>query len=228
MSSGKKRSGFQITSVTSDFNQTPAVQSASSVVLTILQSAASSCTPQGCSSQPTTPSPKRKYISHDASVQGVGCSRFRVVRLVVSGAGSSGRGEPYRRGRWACTDFMERQEVAHFRRVMDTMRHAHSLESLEMIGRDLDRGGVKSQGTMHLLAQPIRDRNDAGLVLHSSPPSPTHQEPINIRLLDCKEPIEVQDFDSTPPPPSPHPQNIPLPLRLDVDAAGRVQMQSFH
>lgn len=219
MSSGKKRSGFQITSVTSDFNQTPADQSASkeTTVPTVIQSGASSCTPQGSSSQPTTPSPKRKFISHDTSAQGVGCSRFRVVRLAAGGAGSGGRSEPYRRGRWTCTDF---QEVAGFRRVMDTMRHAHSLESLEMIGRDLDRGGVKSQGTAHLLTQPIRGRNGAGLVLHSGPPSPTHQEPLNIRLLDFKEPNEVRD--STPPSPLPYQRNVPSPLRLVVDGAGRV------
>ncbi|XP_027132417.1 TSC22 domain family protein 4 isoform X2 [Larimichthys crocea] len=231
MSGGKKRSGFQITSVTSDFNlQTPAGQSAPSVVLPILQSAASSCgTLQGSSSQPTTPSLKRKYISHDASGQGAGCSsRFRVVRLAVGGAGSVGRGEPYRRGRWTCTDFMERQEVAGFRRVMDTMRHAHSLESLEMIGRDIERGGVHSQDTAHLLAQPIRGRQGAGLVLRSGPPSPTHQEPINIRLLDRIEPMGVQGFDSTPPPPSPRPRNVPPPLRLDVDAAGRSVLRLSH
>lgn len=220
MSCGKKRSGFQITSVTSDFNQTPADQSASreTTIPTVIESGA----PQGSSSQPTTPSPKRKFISHETSLQGVGCSRFRVVRLAASGAGSGGRSEPYRRGRWTCTDFMERQEVAGFRRVMDTMRHAHSLESLEMIGRDLDRGGVKSQGTAHLLAEPIRGRKGAGLVLHSGPPSPTHQEPLNIRLLDFKEPIEVRDFDSTPPSPLPNPPNVPSPLRLVVDGAGRV------
>ncbi|KAM9335679.1 TSC22 domain family protein 4 isoform 1-T2 [Symphorus nematophorus] len=230
MSGGKKRSGFQITSVTSDFNQTPAGQSAPSLVLSVLQSeASSSCTSQGSSSQPTTPSLKRKYISHDASGQGAGCSsRFRVVRLAVGGAGGGGRGEPYRRGRWTCTDFTERPEGAGFRRVMDTMRHAHSLESLEMIGRDMDRGGVHSQDTAHLLAQPIRGREGAGLVLRSGPPSPTHQEPINVRLLDRKEPMGGQGLDSTPPPPSPRPRNVPPPLRLDVDAAGRSVLRLSH
>lgn len=226
MSSGKKRSGFQITSVTSDFTQTSAGQSAPSMVLTVLQSAAPSCSPQGSSSQPTTPSLKRKYISHDASGQGTGCSRFRVVRLAGGGAGSSGRGEPYRRGRWTCTDFMERQERAGFRRVMDTMRHAHSLESLEMIGRDLERGVVHCQDSTHLLAQPIRDRVGSGLVLRSGPPSPTHQEPINIRLLDCKKPVETEG-PAAAPSPSLHPRNLPPPLRLDVDAAGRVRTRSF-
>ncbi|XP_044196762.1 TSC22 domain family protein 4 [Thunnus albacares] len=229
-SGGKKRSGFQITSVTSDFNnQTPAGQSAPSVFLSVLQSAAASCSPQGSSSQPTTPTLKRKYISQDASGQGAGStSRFRVVRLAVGGAGSGGWGEPYRRGRWTCTDVTERQQGAGFRRVMDSMRHAHSLESLEMIGRDKDRGGVYSQDTTHLLTQSVRGREGAGLVLHSGPPSPTHQQPINIRLLDHKEPMGGKGLDSTPPPPSPRTRNIPPPLRLDVDAAGRSVLRLSH
>ncbi|XP_045920025.1 TSC22 domain family protein 4 [Micropterus dolomieu] len=224
MSGGKKRSGFQITSVTSDFNQTPAGQSAPSVVLTALQSAASSfsCSPLGSSSQPNTPSLKRKYMSHDAPGQGAGSSsRFRVVRLTVGGSGSGGRGEPYRRGRWTCTDFEERLEGAGFRRVMDTMRHAHSLESLEMIGRDIDGGA-------HLLAQPIRGREGVGLAMRSGPSSPTHEEPFNFRLLGSKEPMRIQGLNSTPPPPSPRPRNIPPPLRLDVDAAGRSVLRLSH
>ncbi|KAM3857436.1 TSC22 domain family protein 4 [Diretmus argenteus] len=220
MSGGKKRSGFQITSVTSDFNETPTSQSTSSI-LTVLQTASS---PHGSSSQPTTPSPKRKFISQDATVQGAGSSRFRVVRL------AGGRGEPYRRGRWTCTDFLECQEGAGFRRVMDSMRHAHSLESLEMIGLDRERGGagiyVHSQGTCHVPAQPIR-RKGAGLALHSGPPSPTRQEPINIHLLDSKEPTGGLALESTPPPPSPRPRNIP-PLRLDVDASGRSVLRVSH
>ncbi|KAG7999425.1 hypothetical protein GBF38_000253 [Nibea albiflora] len=123
---------------------------------------------------------------------------------------------------------MERQEVAGFRRVMDTMRHAHSLESLEMIGRDLERGGVHSQATAHQLAQPIRGGRGAGLVLRSEPPSPTHQEPISIQLLDCNEPIGVQGFHSTAPPPLSRPRNMPPPLRLDVDATGRSVLRLSH
>ncbi|KAK2863611.1 hypothetical protein Q5P01_003144 [Channa striata] len=70
MSGGKKRGSFQITSITSDPYQTTVGQSAPSMVLNILQSEASSFSPQGSSSQPTTPSLKRKYASHDASGQG--------------------------------------------------------------------------------------------------------------------------------------------------------------
>ncbi|KAK5893007.1 hypothetical protein CgunFtcFv8_005919 [Champsocephalus gunnari] len=209
MSGGKKRSGFQITSVTSDFNQTPAGQSAPSVMLTVVQSA------QRSSSQPTTPSLKRKHMSHDAAGQGGGASRFRVVRLVLGGTG--GRGQPYRRGRWTCTDIQERQEGAGLRCVMDTMRHAHSLESLEMIGPDVDRGAVFSQDTAHLLTRPIRGHEGAGLVPRSRPLSPTHQEP-----------MVAQRLNFAPPPPSPRPRNVPPPLRLDVDSAGRSVLRLSH
>ncbi|XP_076010427.1 TSC22 domain family protein 4 isoform X2 [Genypterus blacodes] len=221
--SGKKRSGFQITSVTSDFNAAPASQSASSIVLTVLQSAGSSH--HGCSSQPTSPSLKRKHISHDASGQGTASSsRFRVVRL--AGRGGSGRSDSYCRGRWTCTDVLDWQEGAGFKRMIDSMRHAHSLESLEMIGRGRgsDRANihVRSQTASHLLPQPIRVREGTGLVVRSGPPSPTFQEPINVRLLDCKEPIGLRPLDSTPPLLSSRSRNnIPPPLRLNVDTTGR-------
>ncbi|XP_029985813.1 TSC22 domain family protein 4-like isoform X2 [Sphaeramia orbicularis] len=220
-SGGKKRSGFQITSVTSDFHLSPLDQSAPGSVLSVVQSGATSPPSQGSSSQPTTPSLKRKLISHDAPGQGAGSmSRFRVVRLAVGGAGGGGRARPYRRGRWTCTEFEEHQEGAGFRRVMDSMRHAHSLESLEMIGRDKERGGVCSQ--------PIRVVGGVGLVLRSGPPSPTHQEPINILLLDRSEPTAAQHLDSAPLPPSPRPRNAPPPLRLDTDAAGRSVLRLSH
>lgn len=97
---------------------------------------------------------------------------------------------------------------------MDSMRHAHSLESLEMIGRDREGGWVHSQDTSHLLAQPIKGREE----VHSSPPSPT--------LLDQKQPKRLQGLDSAPPPPSPRSRKPPPPLRLDVDAEGRVRKQT--
>lgn len=210
MSGGKKRSGFQITSVTSDFKHLPNQQSAAAT--DVLPKG--SCSQQGSSSQPTTPSLKRKHVSHDASAQEAGCSRFRVVRLAVSGPGGGARGQPYHRGRWTCTEFMEWREGVGFRRVLDTMRHAHSLESLEMIGRDAGRGGVHSQGPSVLVSQPVKHGSG---VLHSGPPSPTHKEPINIRLLDCREPSEEDAGPSSPV----RPPVLPPPLQSG--RAGQVQ-----
>ncbi|XP_056299140.1 sperm acrosome developmental regulator [Pseudoliparis swirei] len=227
LSGGKKRIGFQITSVTSDFNQTPAGQSAPRAVLTVLQSAVASCRAQGSSSQPTTPFLKRKHVSHDALGQALGTSsRFRVVKLAVGGACSSGRGQPISRGRWTCTDVTEQQEGAGFRWVMDTMRHAHSLESLEMIGRD--RGRVHSHDNAHLLAWPIRGQEGAGLMQRSGPPSPTHQEPMNIQVLDWNKPMGAQGSDLAPPTLLTHPPSVPPPLRLDVDSAGRSVFRLSH
>ncbi|XP_037548742.1 TSC22 domain family protein 4 [Nematolebias whitei] len=225
MSGGKKRSGFQITSVTSDSSQptSPAGRTSPSMVQTIQPDPFSIRHILGSSSQPTTPSPTRKNISHDASGQGVGCSsRFRVVRLTGGGAGQGGRSKSYQRGRWTCMEFMERPKEAGFRRVMDSMRHAHSLESLEMIGRDKERGGVHSQDTTHMLTKPVNGTD--GILPRSRLTSPTNQDPISIRLLDRSEPISVQGLDSTPSPISPRPQNFPQPLQLEMDTTSVLRM----
>uniref|UniRef100_A0A3Q0TDK6 TSC22 domain family member 4 n=1 Tax=Amphilophus citrinellus TaxID=61819 RepID=A0A3Q0TDK6_AMPCI len=201
MSGGKKRSGFQITSVTSEVNPSPVDQLSPSAVLHVIQSEASFCSPQGSSSQPTTPSQKRKYLSHDVQGQGVGpSSRFRVVRL-AGGASNGGRGESFRRGRWTCMEFTERQEGAGFRRVMDNMRHAHSLESLEMIGWDRERGGAYSQDTSHVLAQPTSGQQTPSSAVPDSTPQshpqrrPPSTPPLPLRSLQLvakqQEPLVV-------------------------------------
>ncbi|KAK2886062.1 hypothetical protein QQF64_020182 [Cirrhinus molitorella] len=242
MSGGKKRSGFQITSVTSDYNQgsgenhaaellspgsqratppsartpahgrSPGSQSASptqilSNGLSLRQNPALQT--QQSSSQPTTPVTARKQSSLDAG----GASRFRVVRL------DQGPGEPYKRGRWTCVDVMEREvEERGLRRVIDSMRHAHSLESLETVGLGGAEGAVggarlkplgvhtghmvHSQGTTHLLTQCRADS------AHSGPPSPTHV------------PYDTQPILS---PNTPRTRNIPAPLRLDMDAVGKLR-----
>ncbi|XP_019726744.1 TSC22 domain family protein 4-like [Hippocampus comes] len=157
MTSEKKRSGFQITSVTSDFSQTWAGQSAPGVFLTVVQTSSTSHSPRGSSSQPTTPSLKRKHISHDALGQGAGASsRFRLVRLAGGSTGGRGHGDTYGRGRWMCTDFTDGPGL---KRVMDSIRHAQSLESLESI-----------TGAVHLPSQPIRDGGTVGRRVPSPPP----------------------------------------------------------
>ncbi|XP_063042639.1 TSC22 domain family protein 1 isoform X2 [Engraulis encrasicolus] len=102
------------------------------------------------SSQPATPvmSRRQSAVAGEQSSPGGGsgsgssvlsssggASRFRVVRL------GQVLGEPYKRGRWTCVDQLERPEPEpRLRRVLDSMRHAHSLESLETVG--LGGGGV--------------------------------------------------------------------------------------
>ncbi|KAF4096189.1 TSC22 domain family protein 4 [Onychostoma macrolepis] len=237
MSGGKKRSGFQITSVTSDYNQGSGENHAAELLSPGTQRAtppsarnpargrsprSQTASPtqilsnglslrhnpalqmQQSSSQPTTPVTARKQSSLD------GASRFRVVRL------DQGPGEPYKRGRWTCMDVMEREvEERGLRRVIDSMRHAHSLESLETVGLGGAEGAVggarlkplgvqaghmvHSQGTTHLLTQCLTDS------AHSGPPSPTHDtQPI-------RSPITARM------------RSIPAPLRFDMDAVGKLR-----
>ncbi|CAL8377207.1 unnamed protein product [Boreogadus saida] len=139
----------------------------------------SGCSSQGNSSQPSSSSLLRSS------------SRFRVIRL------ATGRAEPYSRGRWTCRDFLESEEGAGLRRMMESMRHAHSLESLDII-RQLPLR--KGEG-LHVLAQrPIKTdmRPFRGL------------QPIRLPLLDSIQPIE----DSALPP---RLLNIPV-LQLDTNA----------
>lgn len=206
MSGGKKRSGFQITSVTSDVGGSPASKipvtqdvedsplllwegtrrhSAHSqaqatpplVALNgpgFLHTLSSALSTQQSSSQPATPVTVRKQRSLDQTALGGGVSRFRVVRL------GQGLGEPYRRGRWTCVDVLDREAELHgVRRVMDSMRHAHSLESLETVGlgRPEEVGGVTLKSLKELrTGHMVHSQGSAHLMAHSGPPSPTHTE----------------------------------------------------
>lgn len=155
--------------------------------------------PHSSCSQPSTPAAvRRQPASQDgAGAQSPQASRFRVVRL------AHGLGEPYRRGRWTCVDLLEREggEERGLRRVMDSMRHAHSLESLETVGlggaegpgggallkplghvRALRAGHlVHSQGTTHLRAPHLGGAAEELLAKprpsSSGPPSPSSSSP---------------------------------------------------
>ncbi|KAJ8396444.1 hypothetical protein AAFF_G00017500 [Aldrovandia affinis] len=71
-------------------------------------------------------------------------SRFRVVRL------GQGLGEPYCRGRWTCTDFLERDglDKGGLWRVMESMHHAHFMDSLEMAGLGVSEGEGPALGSL--------------------------------------------------------------------------------
>ncbi|KAK3547793.1 hypothetical protein QTP86_031450 [Hemibagrus guttatus] len=238
MSGGKKRSGFQITSVTSDVGESPASKipvtqdvndptpllcdgprrdsthskdqaTPSSTVLNGPAFLRTLLTQQS-SSQPTTPVTMRKQRSLDQAVTGAGVSRFRVVRL------GQGLGEPYKRGRWTCVDVMEREPELHgVRRVMDSMRHAHSLESLETVGlgRPEGEGGVTLKSLKELRAGHMVHLQGSGhLMAHSGPPSPTHTEH-ETHLLS--PPLHT--------PNTPRTRKIPPPLHLNMNGANRLR-----
>ncbi|XP_061922891.1 TSC22 domain family protein 4-like isoform X1 [Entelurus aequoreus] len=204
MNCERKRSGFQITSVTSDSGHTlKSGQPAPGMILTVIQSTVTSSSPGGSTSQPTTPSLKRKYISHDALVQGSSSSRFRLVRLAGGGPSSRGHGDTYRRGRWMCTDLAEHLQGARLKPVVDSIRHAHSLESLESISRESGRGGV------HLQRRQVRGGEGVGLLVHDGP-----------ALIKVQLP-EDNISESTPSPPQ-RVQNLLPPLQLSNQSVLRL------
>ncbi|KAG7323528.1 hypothetical protein KOW79_013230 [Hemibagrus wyckioides] len=241
MSGGKKRSGFQITSVTSDVGESPASKipvtqdlndsppplcdgprrdsahskdqtTPSTIVLNgpafLLHTLSPTLLTQQSSSQPATPVTMRKQRSLDQAVTGGGVSRFRVVRL------GQGLGEPYKRGRWTCVDVMEREPELHgVRRVMDSMRHAHSLESLETVGlgRPEGEGGVTLKSLKELRAgHMVHLQGSTHLMAHSGPPSPTHTE---THLLS--PPLHTPD--------TPRTRKIPPPLHLNMSGANKLR-----
>ncbi|XP_007442655.1 TSC22 domain family protein 4 [Python bivittatus] len=143
MSVGKKKSGFQITSVTSDYEQKegppgggakgssarPAMVAADEANPTEdgNPQANGGIRPKNGPSAPSSPGLAPLFPS---SIGGTSSSRFRVVKL------DQGLGEPYKRGRWTCRDFYE-QEIDHHLvgRLADSARHPQSLDSrLEVAG----------------------------------------------------------------------------------------------
>ncbi|XP_061444028.1 TSC22 domain family protein 4 [Rhineura floridana] len=133
MSGGKKKSGFQITSVTSEYEQ---------------KEGCAGGAPRGAGEEAGAPeegsarradlkdgpvAPGSPWPAPAPSPQGpagAATSRFRVVKL------DHGLGEPYKRGRWTCRDFYEPEGEPHLcGRLADSARHPQSLDSrLEVAG----------------------------------------------------------------------------------------------
>ncbi|XP_043933276.1 TSC22 domain family protein 4 [Protopterus annectens] len=68
-----------------------------------------------------------------------GSSRFRVVKL------TPGLGEPYKKGRWTCVDFYDKDsENTTISKILDSTRHPHSLDSSRLV-RNQDQNLSHSQ-----------------------------------------------------------------------------------
>ncbi|XP_063157829.1 TSC22 domain family protein 4 [Candoia aspera] len=144
MSVGKKKSGFQITSVTSDYEQKegpPRGDPKGPSARLAAAAAADEASPtedgghqansgMGPKNGPSAPSSPGLAPLFPGCIGSVSSSRFRVVKL------DQGSGEPYKRGRWTCRDFYD-QEIDHHLagRLADSARHPQSLDSrLEVAG----------------------------------------------------------------------------------------------
>ncbi|XP_078212560.1 TSC22 domain family protein 4 isoform X3 [Callithrix jacchus] len=113
MSGGKKKSSFQITSVTTDY-EGPGSPAASDPPGPLPPTGPPPRLPNGEHS----PDPGGKGTPRNGSPPpGAPSSRFRVVKL------PHGLGEPYRRGRWTCVDVYERDLEPHsFGRLLEGIR----------------------------------------------------------------------------------------------------------
>ncbi|XP_015283403.1 PREDICTED: TSC22 domain family protein 4 [Gekko japonicus] len=133
MSGGKKKSGFQITSVTSDYQpkEGPLAGEAKGPPPAPEEAAEAgdgegTTGPKNGPSAPGSPGAPPSFQGPG----GMAGSRFRVVKL------DQGSGEPYKRGRWTCRDFYEQEaEKLPWGRFADSARHPQSLDSrLEVAG----------------------------------------------------------------------------------------------
>ncbi|KAK1153318.1 TSC22 domain family protein 1-like [Acipenser oxyrinchus oxyrinchus] len=151
-----------------------------------------------------------------------GC-RFRLVKL------DPGLREPYKRGRWTCVDFYDRDsENQAVSKILDSMRHAHSLESLEGLGLASSAAGSKrnhkplfmtptpnqhhlvhSQGTTHVLAPNL-----------AAPPNNSCSPPKTRQQQQQQESPGAPASKPHPATPSRAPQNI-TPPRSPKEAASR-------
>lgn len=73
-------------------------------------------------------------VAHTAPVSTSCSSRFRVIKL------DHGTGEPFRRGRWACTEFYERDSDSNASRTVDGIKPAVTLD--HSIDRDSGLGAT--------------------------------------------------------------------------------------
>lgn len=156
MSGGKKKSSFQITSVTTDYEGPGSPGGPDSPALPV-----STGPPPRLPNGEPNPEPGGKGTPRNGSPPpGAPASRFRVVKL------PQGLGEPYRRGRWTCVDVYERDlEPPSFGRLLEGIRGAsggtggRSLDSrLELaslgLGTHTPQPGLSQGPTSWLLPPP--------------------------------------------------------------------------
>lgn len=142
MSGGKKKSSFQITSVTTDY-EGPGSPGASDSPAPPAPAGPPPRLPNG---EPNPDPGGRGTPRNGSPPPGAPASRFRVVKL------PQGLGEPYRRGRWTCVDVYERDlEPPSFGRLLEGIRGASGGTG----GRSLDsRLELASLGISTPIPQP--------------------------------------------------------------------------
>ncbi|XP_056270883.1 TSC22 domain family protein 2 isoform X2 [Pseudoliparis swirei] len=110
-------------------------------------------------------------VTHIAPVNATCSSRFRVIKL------DHGTGEPFRRGRWTCTEFYERDSDSNINRTVDGMKPTVPLDN--SVDRDSGLGPTSSSvaTSSALSAQTLENTTDSGYAV--AHPAHTHlSEPL--------------------------------------------------
>ncbi|KAE8294085.1 TSC22 domain family protein 2 TSC22-related-inducible leucine zipper protein 4 [Larimichthys crocea] len=100
-------------------------------------------------------------------------SRFRVIKL------DHGTGEPFRRGRWTCTEFYERDSDSNVNRTVDSIKPTVVLD--HSIDRDSGLGAtINSVVTSSAFsAQALENTTDSGYSAAGHPAHPHPSEPLH-------------------------------------------------
>uniref|UniRef100_A0A8C0X085 TSC22 domain family protein 4 n=1 Tax=Castor canadensis TaxID=51338 RepID=A0A8C0X085_CASCN len=224
MSGGKKKSSFQITSVTTDY-EGPGSPVASDPPVPPAPTGPPPRLPNG---EPNPDPGGRGTPRNGSPPPGAPASRFRVVKL------PHGLGEPYRRGRWTCVDVYERDlEPPSFGRILEGIRGAsggtggRSLDSrLELaslgLGAPIPQSGLSQSPTSWLRPPPTSP----------GPQARSFTGGLGQLAVPGKAKVETPLLSTSPPqqrPPEPGTGDgvgtslaaTPLPsLKVDVEAGG--------
>ncbi|XP_029285145.1 TSC22 domain family protein 2 isoform X2 [Cottoperca gobio] len=139
--------------------------------------------PVPATTQPFVPSPATHppvintipaaSVAHTAPVNTSCSSRFRVIKL------DHGTGEPFRRGRWTCTEFYERDSDSNVNRTVDSIKPAvtldHSIDRDSGLGPTCNSVVTSSAFSAHASENPTDSGYSIAHPNHPHPSEPLQQ-----------------------------------------------------
>lgn len=107
-------------------------------------------------------------VAHTAPASTSCSSRFRVIKL------DHGTGEPFRRGRWTCTEFYDRDSDSNVNRTVDSIKPTVTLD--HSIDRDSGLGATSNSiiTSSVFSAQVLENTTDSGHSVSVGHPTQTH------------------------------------------------------
>uniref|UniRef100_A0A3Q4BEZ4 TSC22 domain family member 1 n=1 Tax=Mola mola TaxID=94237 RepID=A0A3Q4BEZ4_MOLML len=159
----KKKSGFQITSVTSAVSNVSAATNAAVPPPAVFDNTSAHVASVGGGAGPSASAPNTQ--THHTQTQTATGSRFRVVKLDTNS-------EPFRKGRWTCTEYYEKE--------VPQSATAEAPKAAEVVGESeagsagVGQGGpaIQPPHTLQPYQQPTQDFTTHSSIAHLVPPPP--------------------------------------------------------